>query len=703
MTATYLINRSPTEALKDKTPAELWFGARPNLSKIRTFGCQAYLLIPKQLNPGKLDPRSKDGIMLGYAPNGYRLWLPEEKKVVLGRDIIFDELKFPSYKPRSISCNWETNLSSPDEEDTRKVVNEEEIETQEQEETLTDTTDISDSETTVIDVGRLERNMTSTPRRSTRERKRPTHLDDYTALALNADAFVDDVPNEFKSIEGRDDSHEWLQAVSEEIKAIEQNKTWKFVKLPPGKRAISSRWVFRLKKDGDGNPERYKARLVVKGCSQKLGIDYTEVYAPVARLTTVRTLMSVINEENLYAKQLDVKNAFLHGTLEEEIYLKTPDGINGRKNLVCKLNKALYGLKQAPRVWNARFDNFVKQIGFQQSPHDSCLYTQVENKSKIFILLYVDDIILAGNNIEKLHEVKSELKMEFSMTDLGELKCFLGIKIDRNKETMFLSQSSYVCKLLRRFGTSDCKGVKTPLEVKVNEESNSTLDEIGEIKPYKELIGCLMYLTLTTRPDISAAVNFYSRFQSCATEKEWKGLKRVLRYLKETLNYGLVYKRQGLPPLVVYADSDWAGSSDRKSTTGYLLEVYGNAVSRTTRKQTTVALSSTEAEYVALACAAADLFWLRNVLKDLVVPIEEPITMYEDNQSCIFLLNKWEHKRLKHIDVKYHFVRDLAMKGTIEVKYIPSEEQKADLLTKGLTKTAFERLRVLIGMSSLNL
>jgi hypothetical protein len=694
-TAAFLINRSPTVALENCTPAEKWFGFKPNLKKVRIFGCLVYQHIPKQLNPRKFDTRTRKCILLGYAPNGYRLWLLEERKVVVGHDVIFDEATFPSPYGNANTADREEDTEEEDaeEEDTEEKKLENEEPDEDEEENWNDATETPGAKTQ-----KFTPTQTSLPRRSSRTKRKPEYFDEYTVIALNAEAYVDEAPLDYEDIKNLEDRKKWYQAVLEELRALDINETWTYTKLPPGKTAINNKWVFRLKKDANGEPQRYKARLVIKGCSQKRGIDYDEVYAPVARLTTIRTLLSVIHENNLHAMQMDVKNAFLHGKLKETIYMKVPDGINGKDGLVCKLNRSLYGLKQAPRVWNERFDTFVKGIHFKQSPHDRCLYIKIQNGTKIYLLLYVDDIILAGDDKTTLDQVTAALKREFSMSDLGELRNFLGISITRNDNEMGLSQFGYIKKLLTRFGMQDCKGAKTPMDAKIQPEQVEPADCIVDTKPYRELIGCLMYLMLCTRPDLSAALNFYSRFQANATDKQWVEAKRMLRYLKDTQHFGLIYRRQTAPVLAAYADSDWAGSLDRKSTTGFLLQVHGNVVCWSTKKQNTVALSSTEAEYVALACAAAELVWLRNLLRDMHVTYEDSTIMFEDNQSCIHLLSKYEHRRMKHLDVKYHFVRDLAMSKIIDVKYIPSNEQRADILTKGLPRTSFEKLRLLIGV-----
>ena len=272
-------------------------------------------------------------------------------------------------------------------------------------------------------------------------------------LALNAEAYIEDIPKSFDDIRGRDDKEDWYQAVDEEIMALEKNDTWVLTELPEGRRPIDSKWLFKIKRNDAGDVVKYKARLVIRGCSQKKGFDYDETFAPVARLATVRTLLSIINKENLIAVHIYEKG-----------------------------------------------------------------------NAKISLIVYVDDLIIAGNNEFELEKIKIALTRKFSMTDLGELNFFLGIKIERKEDGMYLSQTAYLKNLLKRFNMENCKPSKTPMEVKPPAEEDSTNCIIGK-KPFRELVGCLMYVMLTTRPDISTAVNFYSRFQSNATETHWTGLK----------------------------------------------------------------------------------------------------------------------------------------------------------------------------------
>lgn len=703
LAAVYLTNRSPTSALVGAVPAELWHGERPNLKKLRVFGCVAYLKIPGALVGSKLNSKTMKCHLLGYCANGYRLLSTEDNKIYSGRDVIFDETPrapptpTPDFYQRGdifedAGEGGEGDATQQEEEEGEEPVSADEDGEPPEKKSRTEKPGLTRRSEKEPDIDEPK-----LPRRSERTRKRPKHLDDYAEFAFSAETFVEDVPETYEDIEGRDDAAEWYEAVKTELDSLRESGTWTLTDLPPGKRAIESRWVFKKKQAECGKISQYKARLVEKGCAQRKGFDYDEVYAPVARLTTLRTLLAVVNNKGLYTRQLDVKNAFLHGDLEEEIYMKIPTGVSESSYLVCRLLKTLYGLKQAPRAWNLKFDKFVKHVGFVQSKYDACLYYLVRGDSKVYMLIYVDDVLMASDDNKLLQEMTEKLGEEFRMKDLGPLSFFLGIKVEMRETGMKLSQPVYVTNMLERFGMENSHGVSTPMEPRPS--CDTTSEAIIETKPYRELVGCLMYLTRTTRPDLSAAVNFYSRFQSNATEAQWVGLKRILRYVQATRNLGLYFPNNNNEPLVGYADADWANDEDRKSITGTLFEVLGCTVSWMTRKQQTVALSSTEAEYVALAIAGTEFQWLKGLLSEMGFNLANPVTIYEDNQACIHLLRRWEHSRLKHVDVKYKFIQDLHNNRAIAVTYIPTANQKADLFTKGLTRVMFERLRSSIGVA----
>lgn len=751
MTAVYLINRSPTKGIaEDKVPAEKWFGKKPNLSNLRVFGCTAYLRMPKE-QLGKFDSRSSRCIMLGYCTNGYRLWLVDKKRVISGRNVIFDE----SFNKLSKEGFLELVEERESIEECPQFANEESFLDIDQVEAIEhkkqpDVLEGSEEVQNVIEreenyvneeiiVSEEEHNV-SLPRKSCRIKLKPKYLQDYTVIAcvakfadqideaklaktttinsiigtecqnssscpedtecfaFGAVDYCNNIPLSFQEIGCREDRELWLTAVQDELNSLEENNTWTLVPRPNDRVPIKNKWVFTVKCDGDGNVERYKARLVIKGCSQKIGIDYDETYAPVARLPTLRALLCVINKVNLFVDQLDVKNAFLNGILKEDIYMCPPEGMNVGPNLVCKLNRTLYGLKQAPNEWNKRFNLFAKEQGFRQCKADRCLYVLSNGGDNIYLLLYVDDFLIAGNNRMLIDSIKQRFTSEFKMRDLGELKYFLGIKITRMNNQMFLSQSAYLKKVLCKFKMENCAPVKTPLVLNPPYEVDTSKRCIIGEKPYRELIGSLMYACMATRPDLCTAVNFHSQFQKNATEEQWKGLKRILRYVQGTLELGICLNYKSNEPIVCYADADFANNFDRKSISGYVIEVFGSVVLWGTRKQRCVALSTTEAEYIALATATTEVLWLRQLFSEINISLPGPISIYEDNQSCIRALESWDQKRMKHIDIKYNFIRDLYQAKVISVMYIPSANQVADIMTKPLAPEVFNKHRVNLGL-----
>ncbi|CAI6374264.1 unnamed protein product [Macrosiphum euphorbiae] len=297
-----------------------------------------------------------------------------------------------------------------------------------------------------------------------------------------------------------------------------------------------------------------------------------------------------------------------------------------------------------------------------------------------------------------MNDLRRTLKEEFKLTDQGEAKSFLGIKIERTEDSMKISQTHYLEKLLKKFSMEDCKPISTPMETKLNTENGEATN-----KPYRELIGCLMYVMIQTRPDLSVAVNLFSRYQSQPTDSLYIQLKRVLRYVKGTTDFGLIYKKgKEVSPLRGFVDADFANDiNDRKSTSGYLFQIYGSTVCWSTRKQSTVAISSTEAEYLALASAIQEAMWLKGLLVEMcVIGADEQIVLYEDNQSCIKIAEEpRKHQRLKHLDTKYNFINESIANNEIKLEYVPSENQLADILTKPLSASTFMRLKKLIGVN----
>ena len=407
----------------------------------------------------------------------------------------------------------------------------------------------------------------------------------------------------------------------------------------------------------------------------------------------------------MYLHQLDVTTAFLNGTLREEVFMKQPEGFvkKGQEHLVCKLKKSIYGLKQSPRCWNTALDEHLGKIGFIQSANDPCIY--ISTKGSVALAVYVDDIIIAAGSELQMREVKQAITDKFNVNDMGELRYFLGVVVDQetNPVTIWMGQSAYTERVLERFKMNEAKPVGTPVDTSVKLTKSSEDSEAINQSLYQSAVGSLLYLSIWTRPDITFAVSNVAKFCSKPSNEHWTAVKRIMRYLKGTMNYGLCYDKGKPGDCVGFSDSDWAGDiNDRRSTSGYVFQICGTAVSWRSKKQSCVALSTAEAEYMALASAAQEAVWMRQLIGDLTTTSTTPMTIYEDNQSAISMAkNPQFHGRAKHIGIKHHFIREQVEKGTVVLQYCQSEDMTADILTKGLNKDQFHKLRTMTGVKRL--
>ncbi|KAM2961779.1 hypothetical protein FF1_031321 [Malus domestica] len=489
-------------------------------------------------------------------------------------------------------------------------------------------------------------------------------------------------------------SPHWQSAMQEEFNALKTQGTWELVPSPPNRTIIGSKWVYKVKKNPDGSISRYKARLVAQGFSQEPGIDYSETFSPVVRHTTVRLILSLAAINKWELRQLDIKNAFLHGDLQEEVYMKQPQGFvdQTKPHYVCKLIKSLYGLKQAPRAWNSKFTTYLPALGFVPSSSDTSLFVKNDDKDMVILLLYVDDIILTGSNASKVQQVIDDLAGVFDLKDMGRLTYFLGLQIHyKENGDIFVNQSKYVKDLIHKAGMDSCKPANTPCKP----HSQMLLHEgipLQDSTLYRSLVGSLQYLTFT-RPDIAYAVNSVCQFMTAPTYIHLISVKRIIRYLQGTAECGVTYVADTDIHLTAFSDADWAADlNTRRSVTGYVVYLGGNPISWQSKKQPSVSRSSTEAEYKALAHTAADVAWIRLILKDLGVPLPFQPTIFCDNKSAIALsANPVYHSRIKHLDTDYHFVRERVHNGDLLVEYLPTDEQTADILTKGLHSPQFTR------------
>ena len=504
-------------------------------------------------------------------------------------------------------------------------------------------------------------------------------------------------PKTVKQARSCDDWKEWEKAMNAEKASLKAQHTWDECMTQPPKRPIKSKWVLRRKYE-DGTFIKWKARLVACGYSQRYGEDYLEVFAPVMRLASLRVLLAIAAWENLNLNHLDITTAFLYGELEEgeDIFMQLPEDFGPKR--IVKLRRSLYGLKQASRRWNQKMDQVMRSFGFTYVSHaDACLYVLRRDTSVLLILVHVDDKIVAWRGKQLFEDFKRHCNKTYHLKDLGELTFALGMRITRDqaRKRVSVDQEAFCKEICATFGMEECKTVPTPQVAKQYLTAGDPEHQDASMlnKPYRPLIGKLLYLARGTRPDIANTVRELSRFSSQPTMEHWTACKRLLRYLRGTCHYRLSYYGGKPLQLESFMDADWANSNDRKSISGMVIKLAGGAVSWSSKKQSTVSLSSTEAEYNSLSEGTREVIWLRQLLKDLGHRQTKPSVLWEDNlQTITWAKDPKHHGRNKHIDVKLHHLRDRVRNGDVDVQYVSTEKQLADIMTKPLGRIVFSRL-----------
>lgn len=443
---------------------------------------------------------------------------------------------------------------------------------------------------------------------------------------------------------------------------------------------------------------------MAQGFCQKYGTDYDLVFAPVVKQITFRTMLVIASKRKMLTKHVDIKTAYLHGKLQEEIFMRQPPGYeSGNPNEVCRLRRSIYGLKQAARVWNMKIDEVLKRMGFYQSKADPCLYIRQKSGKSIFVLIYVDDVIVICYTEEEFAEIVQVLKQNFTISVMGNLRFFLGIRIRYDDGRYCIDQQAYLERVLDRFGMQDAKPSKYPMDPGFLKQKEESSRQLSSPTAYQSLIGALLYVAVTTRPDISIATSILGRRVKAPSEADWNEAKRVLRYLKGTLDKVLCLGCDA-QELECFVDADWAGdTSDRKSNSGFVFKFGNGLIGWGCHKQKCVALSSTEAEYVALAECLQEIKWIQKLMTDIGEQLVFPIPVHEDNQSCIVLTRgDRAERKAKHIDTKYNFIKDMVRDGIVQLIYCPTEQMEADLLTKPLQAVKLRQLREVIGIKSFN-
>lgn len=397
-----------------------------------------------------------------------------------------------------------------------------------------------------------------------------------------------------------------------------------------------------------------------------------------------------------------MKTAFLNGISNEEIYMKQPPGfeIKGKENHVCLLKRSLYGLKQAPKSWKDAIDETLITFGFQRCLSDNCLYfKRFSDGNWCILLIYVDDILITATSEEISKEVERQISSIFEIRSLGEVNHYLGMEVKRENDIYTINQNQFIKKIIKEFGLTDAKESKIPLDSGY-EKNQQGQPLLPTNKDYQKLVGSLLYISLNTRPDIAASVAILAQKVSKPSMYDWNELKRVLRYLKGSNNLKLYLSSNEEQDLTGYADANWGENrDDGKSNSGYLFKLNGGTISWCSRKQKCVALSSTEAELIALTEAVKESIWLKKLLKEIDFKIQDKIVIFEDNESTrkIIMTDK-QSNRTKHISVRYHFIRDLVKKNEISIDYCPSDDMIADTLTKPLSRVKFQKFRDLLGI-----
>lgn len=529
-------------------------------------------------------------------------------------------------------------------------------------------------------------------------------IESTTALLTNHSSTEPYEPKSYKHAILHQDRDAWIKATVDEFQSLVENHTWELVEIPPERNVLQARWVFKYKRGLYGQVLRHKARWVVKGYEQQYGVDYADTFASVVKPMSYKALFAIAASLDLEIEQMDVKTAFLYGLLDEDVYVEQAEGFDDNSGRVYKLNKALYGLKQSPRVWYHTLSLFLTSQGYHAIDADASVFSN----GSIFVAVYVDDLLIIGPKMTEINTLKASLHTRFSMTDLGPAAHYLGMSVmrDRRSRILRLGQKSYLENAIRAAGLWDKPAQLTPMGT--DRLMPAKEDEIATkafTKEYQSYVGTLMYAMLGTRPDIAYSVACVSRYASNPTPAHMKAVKRIFSYLRGSMDFQLTF-RGDIADLEGFSDSDWGGDpSTFRSTSGFVFNIGSGAISWSSKRQPTVALSTVEAEYGAQTQASKEAIWLRQLLQNLIPQEQTPYAtiIYCDNQGAIALAKDPKyHPRTKHIGIQHHWIRERIQDEEIDLEYISTGKQVADGLTKPLPKDAFMVFRSALGLENCN-
>ncbi len=693
------------------SPYEKLTGNIPSVKYLKVFGCAAFVYNnhPKS----KVHSRGQPGIVLGCSDHGiYKVELSSSRKIVYTRHVTFDESSFPALEEDSSSSS-SSSVESEEHESREEDISKHDV----------DGTMDSESDAEIgfnqSDDGSEGKEMTASAQSRPRREVRPP--DRYAAQArvlfagsvITVPITTSDTPTVKQALEEStpEERELWLAAIQEELDSLSEKQTWKPVENDPRLRALPTHIILRIKRDENGNPIRFKARIVVGGHLQRPGIDFDNVYSPVVDFALVRSVMAIVLHNSWYAKHVDVRTAFLNGDIDRDIRVMHPTNLPKHMKLsqVYQLQKALYGLHQAPLAWNNKLHEELLTTGYIQLASDRSVYIREEASPKgkrlVVVLVYVDDLIFVSNEENALIDASEEFLEIFEGTDLGDVSWYLGVHIKLEKGKCVFSQTAFIDEVLKEHQMEDANVSHTPMASNFYDELNAnTTQKVINNTQYRSIIGSLLFLSTRTRPDICTAVGILSQYVDRPTPFLLHSAKRVLRYLKKTRLFGLTYYAdQTVPPILqVAVDADFAANKeDRKSRSGFTATLNNCLLDWYSRKQNSTALCTAEAEYFAMSEGCKLTNWLRLFLAEIHQGSSKPTVMHVDNQAAqTWAKSTANMRRAKHIEIRYHYVRECVGRGSIEPVYIASEQNTADGFTKALDRTKFEKFREIIGVQT---
>ncbi|KAA1072195.1 hypothetical protein PGT21_050324 [Puccinia graminis f. sp. tritici] len=686
-TAVYLLNRTPCVSVNSDCPYTLWFGTAPRLDHLRIFGCKVVFHLEKKWRKSKFNSSGSEGIMLGYVEGhkSYRVCFDLPSSDPFLPTVVED---IPMDSPSQSEVFHDPGTHSP-VESVLDDFNQDLL--------------VPGSPESESGLGDQQSDLPSNPKKGYEYVPHFSVAPKDISSTLSEDNILS---SRFRSARGNHiimepspadpityqqavtckEAVDWVAAIDNELGNMERQGVWSITLLTPGARPISCKWVFKKKYDEDGLIEKFKARLVVRGFLQKEGIDFNRTFSPTGRLATLRTVLALAAYQDLDVHQMDVKCAFLNGKPDCDVFIKPPEGVQVKlkPGEGLKLNKSLYGLKQSPRMWHNTLVEFFKSIDFEPTLSDPCLFIH-HSQPVTFIFVHVDDLVIGSKDVSF---AKNALKNRFEMSDLGEIKYVLGMRVVRNRtlRTIFLVQDQYVKEMLEEYRLMDAKSVVTPLVPGLNSKEDESGDYADGSFDYRRAVGLLNYLVQCTRPDLAFTCSYLSQYLVKPTVRAVAGFFHCLRYLKGSSTVGIKLG-SGELGMVAWADADWGGSRDWKSFSGSLVNFLGPIGWRCS-KQPVTALSTCEAEHRASTEAGQDIIWLKSLLGELCIPFQfitaKPI-LFNDNQGAIALLENplYQHKT-RHVAIRLHWIRD-HIDTTFILKYVKSAENYADFLTKSLS------------------